>query len=273
MEALLENPSVSSQWRYALLGSLEKPSAPRMCSTEDLARLVQTVRPTAAPATVRAAIDGLVEARALLKVSRGLYLNRRARPTVELAEAARHIRQGALVSLESVLGECGFLNNPAAITTAVLPFRTGSVPNVGTVKTSGGQVFRFSALPERLFPMTEADEHLMLQVGRFFAVVKPEVAALHWLYLALSPHSPVRPAPQDVDFSVLDLELLKNLAWRWDLARPLQEWMQRVELTGDIQEPSKLVHRTPKTAEEKRNLAMGAKERLLALRRNATPPS
>lgn len=273
MEDLLENPSVSSQWRYALLGALEKPSAPRVCSTQTLARLVQTVRPHAAPATVRAAIDGLVEAHALLKVSRGLYINRHARPTAELAEAAHHIRKGALVSLESVLGECGFLNNPAAITTAVLPFRTGFAPNVGMVKTSGGQVFRFSALPQKLFPMTETDERLMLQAGRFFAVVKPEVAALHWLYLALSPHSPMRPAPQDIDFSVLDLELLKSLAWRWDLARPLQEWMQRVEITGDIQEPSELVHRTPKTAEENRNLAIGAKKRVLALRRKATTSS
>ena len=271
MEVLLENPPASSQWRYTLLGSLEKPSAPRVCSTEALVRLVQTVRPNAAPATVRAAIDGLVAARALLKVSRGLYLNRRARPTVELAEAAGHIRQGALVSLESVLGECGFLNNPAAITTAVLPFRANHVPNVGMVKTSGGQVFRFSALPQRLFPLTDADERSMLQAGRFFPVVKPEVATLHWLYLALSPHSPMREAPQDVDFSVLDLDLLKDLAWRWDLARPLQEWMQRVELTGDIQEPSELVHRTPQAAEESRNRAVGAKERLLARRRIKTP--
>jgi hypothetical protein len=271
MEAVLENPAISSQWRYALLGLLEQPSAPRVCSTEDLARLVQTARPNAAPATVRAAIDGLVEARALLKVSRGLYVNRRARPTVELAEAARHIRQGALVSLESVLGECGFLNNPAAIVTAVLPFRTNSVPNVGTVKTSGGQVFRFSALPERLFPRTEADQRSMLQAGRFFPVAKPEVAALHWLYLALSPRSPMREAPQDVDFSVLDLDLLKKLAWQWDLARPLQEWMQRVELTGDIQEPSELVARTEQAAEESRNRGAGAKERLLARRRNSTP--
>lgn len=141
------------------------------------------------------------------------------------------------------------------------------------VKTSYGQVFRLSALPERLFQMTEADERLMPQVGRFFAIVKLEVAALHWLYLAMSPHSPMSPAPQDVDCSVLDVELLKYRAWRWDLARHLQKSMQRVELAGDIQEPSKLVHRTTKNAEESRNLAMGAKERVLALRRNATPLS
>lgn len=272
MEAVLERESVGAQWRYALLGALEGPNAPRVCSTEDLARLVQMVRRNAAPATIRAAIDGLVEARALLKISRGLYLNRRARPSVEIAEAARHIRQGALVSLETVLGECGFLNNPAAIVTAVLPFRVGYVPNVGTLKTSSGQVFRFSALPQRLFPQGETEERAMLQAGRYFPIVKPEVAALHWLYLARSPRSPMGDAPQDVDFSVLDTELLKELAWQWDLARPLQEWMHKVELTGDIQEPSQVPQRSSEAIRERQELGASAKERLLARRRQPSPP-
>lgn len=54
------------------------------------------------------------------------------------------------------------------------------------------------------------------------------------------------------------------------LTRP-REWMERVELTGDIQEPSELVARTEQAAEESRNRGAGAKERLLARRRNSTP--
>lgn len=267
METALERDSVGAQWRYALLGALERPNAPRVCSTKDLARLVQTVRRNAAPATIRAAIDGLVVAKALFKVSRGLYLNRRARPSVELAEAARHIRQGAVVSLETVLGECGFLNNPAAIVTAVLPFRANCVPNVGAVQTSSGQVFRFSALPARFFPETPSQERKMLQAGRHFPIVKPEVAALHWLHLARSPRSTLREAPQDVDFSVLDTDLLKELAWEWDLARPLQEWIRKVELNGDIQEPSELPARSADVVKESQEHGASAKERLLARRR------
>lgn len=63
----------------------------------------------------------------------------------------------------------------------------------------------------------------VLQAGRLFPIAKPEVAALHWLYLARSPRSSKREAPQDIDFSVLDLDLLNSLAKCWDLSRSLQE--------------------------------------------------
>ena len=49
----------------------------------------------------------------------GLFLNSRAVPPAELTEVAAHIRSGAVISLHSVLGECGFLNNPSAIVVAV----------------------------------------------------------------------------------------------------------------------------------------------------------
>jgi len=261
MDAIREKTQVSSsEWRYALLGLLESSQALRVCTTEDLAGVVRRVRPRASADTIHSAIEGLMQAAALQKVSRGLYLNRRSRPAVEIAEAAQHIRQGAVVSLESVLGECGFLNNPPAIVTAVVPQKPDYVPNVGPVKTSGGLVFRFNALPLRFFPSSEGEKRLMLQAGRPYPVAKPEVAALHWLRLALSPRSPMRVPPQDVDFSVLDSELLKELAWRWELSRALEEWQQRHELTGDIQEPTP--SRSPSQADRERGLA--ARERLLA---------
>jgi len=270
-EAIIDPNGVSTEWRYLLLGALEAPSAPRVCATADLASLVRKFRPSATPLTVRTVIEGLVQARALTKVSRGVYLNRRCRPAAELNEAAQHIRQGAVISLETVLGECGFLNNPPVIVTAVVPQLRNYVPNVGQLKTSGGQVFRFNALPERFFPSTSEDRTLMLQSGRFCPVAKPEVAVLHWLRLALSPRSRMLRLPQDVDFSVLDIELLRQLAWRWDLARPLDELMKHVEVTGDIQEPSPPP--SPKThsdgAEMKspnRKRSSEAKRRLLARR-------
>ena len=208
--------ATTREWRARMLGDLEANSAPRVCTTEQLLALAAQVRPGIALATARSAIEGLEQSRALLKVSKGLYLNRRSRPAAELSEAAQHLRHGAVVSLQTVLGECGFLNNPPAVVTAVLP------------------------LPARFFPASVDDERLMLQAGRFCPVVRPEVALLHWLYLAHSPRSSMLSPPQDVDFSVLDMDLLASFAWRWDLSRTLQEWMQRVQTLGDPQEPSRL---------------------------------
>jgi hypothetical protein len=267
MDTGLNDGPARTEWRYELLGLLESNEAPRVCTTEELAQLLRRVRPRANADTVHSAIGGLMKAGALQKVSRGLYLNRRSRPAVEVAEAAQHIRQGAVVSLESVLGECGFLNNPPAIVTAVVPQRPDSVPRVGSVKTSGGQVLRFNALPPRFFPSSPEEARLLLQAGRHCPVVKPEVAALHWLHLALSPRSSMRMPPQDVDFSVLDAELLKDLAWRWELSRALEDWKEQIKLAGDIQEPSQP---TAPVSEAHRQRGLAARQRLMARRKPNT---
>jgi len=229
---------LSAEWRLVLLGLLEARDAPRVCTTPDVAQLLHQVRPRATADTLHSAIEGLVRAGALQKFSRGLYLNQRCRPAVEAAEAAAHIRRSAVVSLDTVLGECGFLNNPAAVITAVVPQRAGRVPSVGPVRTSGGLSFQFHALPPRFFAQSPAEERLLLQAGRHCAMAKPEVAALHWLHLWRSPRSSKGRPPQDVDFSVFDQDFLENLASRWGLTDALLAWQHQVRLTGDIQEPS-----------------------------------
>lgn len=69
----------------------------------------------------------------------------------------------------------------------------------------------------------------MLQAGRFFPVAKPKVAMLHWLRLALSPRSPMHMPPQDVDFSALDQDLLRELAGRWNLSSALNTWIKHIK--------------------------------------------
>jgi hypothetical protein len=251
----------SSEWRLILLGLLDTPDAPRVCTTQDVAQLLHKVRPRATADTLHSAIDGLVFAGALRKVSRGLYLNRRIRPAAESAEATSHIRTGAVVSLETVLGECGFLNNPAAIITAVLPQRPGKVPNVGHVQSSGGLSFRFHALPQRFFASSADEELLLHQAGRHCAMAKPEAAVLHWLHLWRSPRSSMSTPPQDIDFSILDGDLLERLALKWELVGALKAWRDQVLSTGDIQEPT--VIKSAVSAQQ-RLRAQDARTRMLA---------
>jgi hypothetical protein len=251
----------SSEWRLILLGLLDTQDAPRVCTTQDVAQLLRRVRPRATADTLHSAIEGLVFAGALQKVSRGLFLNRRVRPAAESAEAASYIRTGAVVSLETVLGECGFLNNPAAIITAVLPQCPGKVPNVGHVKSSGGLSFRFHALPQRFFASSEDEELLLYQAGRHCAMAKPEAAVLHWLHLWRSPRSSMSTPPQDVDFSVFDEELLERLAFEWELAGALRVWRDQVLLTGDIQEPSAVKN---SVSEQQRLRGQDVRARMLA---------
>jgi hypothetical protein len=260
----------ASEWRYQLLGRLEAPGALRVYSTEELIALIRDVRPSAALITARAAVEGLVAANALTKVSKGVFLNRRCTPPTELGEVAQVIRKGAFVSLESVLGECGFLNNPPAIVTAVLPLTATHRPNVGEVRTSGGQVFRFHALPARYFPQSREENRQMMQPGRHYQIFRPEAAALHWLHLAKSVRSKKLQPPQDIDFSVLNLDLLKELAWKWELSSSLAAWMDDIEGRGDTSEPAppEASVRTPEDVLLRREQSSSARARLLARRSN-----
>lgn len=261
MTRIRDDDHPSTGWRYDLLGLLESNEIHRGLTTGQLMRLVRCVRPRASSNTIYNAIGGLAKARALERLSRGLYLNRRSRPPVEVAEAAQHIRRGAVVSLESVLGECGFLNNAAAIVTAVVPQRPEHAARAGVVKKGGGQVFLFHVLPSQFFPASAEDERLLQQAGRNCPMSKPEVAVLQWLHLALSPRSSMGIPPQGVDFSVLDSELLTELACRWGLSVVLYDWQQRSMQDGDIKEPSEII---AQVSEEQRQRGLDARRRLIA---------
>lgn len=96
---------------------------------------------------------------------------------------------------------------------------SGLFPRCGESKASGRQVGRFSALPSRFRRSTDEGKRVTLQAGRFKTGVKLKVPALYWLRLALSPRSPMRNPPQDVDSRAMAVDPFQGLAWRWELAR------------------------------------------------------
>jgi hypothetical protein len=214
-----------ADWKFAMMGAFAQPRARRVYTSAELQALAQTFRPGVAAKTVREVLELFVAGGALRKVGHGIYLNRKCIPAAELTEVARHIRNGAVISLQSVLGECGFLNNPSAIATAVLPMSPSKRPNLGDVETQTGDVFRFYGVSERLFPQTADEEWRMLQPGRPCPTFRPEAALLHWLHLASGSRSTMTMPPVDVDMDVLDKELLSELAKEWGMKPVLSAWL------------------------------------------------
>lgn len=212
-----------ADWKFAMMGSFSEPKSRRVFTAAELHLLAQSYRSDVAPNTVRAAVDLFVSAGTLRRVGHGIYLNRKCVPVAELIEVAQFVRTGAVISLQSVLGECGFLNNPSVMVTAVLPVVTGKRCNDGDVKTKTGDTFRFTGVPERLFPKSDDDQWRMLQPGRACAMFRPEAALLHWVYLS-SEGRGMTPPPVDVDMETLDSELLATLARRWSLSDALADW-------------------------------------------------
>src|SRR3546814_2677977 len=91
------------------------------------------------------------------RVWKGLYLNNLAIPPVSPEEVAAALKPGAIVSLQSVLGDL-VANNPSSVVTAIVPHRKEQpIPSVGEMKTGIG-VFRFHAMSEAVFEAGRAGD-------------------------------------------------------------------------------------------------------------------
>jgi hypothetical protein len=255
-----------ADWKFALLGGLTGPAARRIFTAAEFHDFVQRYRSGASTSTARTVADMLVNAGALRRVSSGVFLNRRAMPPAELAEVAGHIRNGAVISLHSVLGEVGFLNNPSAVVVAVLPTSATKRPKLGEMKTSSGDVFRFYGLAERFFPKSDQDRFKMLQPGRPCDMFRPEAALLHWLHLANMQRSTITAPPVDVDMETLDLELLGELAKRWGVNQQLAEWKARAEASNYGAEPDPTAVSLARPTADQLDASAAARARLMARR-------
>ncbi|MGH1506986.1 hypothetical protein [Ralstonia solanacearum] len=60
---------------------------------------------------------------------------------------------------------------------------------------------------------------------------------------------------------------MKELAWRWELSRALEDWNERMNLVGDIQEPSQP---TASVSEARRRRGLEARQRFMAKRKPKT---
>jgi hypothetical protein len=215
-------------WKFALLGALATPSAPRVLTAASFHALAKKIRPQVNPATSRELVGHFLHGGALRRVTSGTFLNRRALPPAELYEAAPIIRKGAVLSLHSVLGEAGVLNDPSRIVTCILSTSKNLLPRLGELKTEAGS-FRFYGLAERFFPKTSEEEREMLQPSRPCAVFRPEVALLQWLHLASLKRSSITELPLDLDLEPIDLDLVVRLAERLRVFPLWQVWYEKAK--------------------------------------------
>lgn len=166
------------------------------------------------------------DAGVLRRITRGLYLNRLARPEPTAAEAAGFVRSGAIVSLQMVLGDAGITNSYADIVTAVLPVHGGIAQSSRSVVANGIE-YRFHAMPARLLDDEAGDLQDRMDLAVRYARATPEKALLDWIYLGESPRTRLAPPPLDIDLTRMDKRRLKRLAARMKLAEQLDEYLAR----------------------------------------------
>jgi hypothetical protein len=212
-------------WSTRLELVLAQPSALRVLDTASIIQLAQNVRQDISKPSVERWIREATAANRLRRVVRGLFLNRLITPPPQLCEAAVWLRPGAVISLQTVLGDSGVWNNYTEWVTAVVPLSSRyATPSLGRVDTTGG-TFVFRGVPERVLETGAGNDRLAAGVD--YRRATPEAALLHWLYLSDSPRSGMSTPPLDLDLSALDLKRLKRLANGMRLDANLKIWRDR----------------------------------------------
>jgi len=139
---------------------------------------------------------------------------------------------GALISLQTVLGDSGVWNNYTDWVTAVVPLsrRILHRPSDGLKRPPARSYPRPARISVGIWP--EGDR---LAADTTYRRATPEAALLHWVYLSNSPRSRMSAPPLDLDLDALDLRRLKRLSQAMRLEVPLQVWRARVGSQGESQ--------------------------------------
>jgi hypothetical protein len=198
--------------------------APRVMTVPMVAGALAHRRPRAARNTLFRWLREQTDAGVLRPVTRGLYLNQLARPQPTAAEAAGFIRSGAIVSLQTVLGEAGVTNGYSDIVTSVVPLRGRVAPSSRPVIANGIE-YRFYAMPLRLMDEEAGALDDRMDLDALYPRASPEKALLDWIYLGNSPRTKLAPPPLDIDVTRLRMPRLRRLADRMHLSAQLQEYL------------------------------------------------
>ena len=219
-------------WTTRLELALAEVGALRVLDTASIVRVAKDVRRDISRPSVERWIQEAVAANRLQRVVRGLFLNRLIVPPAQPCEAAVWLRPGAVISLQTALGDAGVWNNYTDWVTAVVPLSSRyATPSLGRIETGAG-IFVFRGIPERVLEAGAENDRLV--AGIDYRRATPEAALLHWLYLSASPRSRMSMPPMDLDVDALDSRKLKRLAKAMRIEGTLESWHGRANVDSEI---------------------------------------
>ena len=218
-EAQAKPKETRTQARLILIPALRNPKAPRVVTVSGLMSFAKNTLGIDLPKiTIHTNLAKLTRDGLLRNPARGLYLNTLAEPQPTIAELAPHLRDGAIISLQTVLGQAGILNNPTPWVTCVVPR--------SRMATSGhldvdGTTFSFSTMNETA--MCENLPNLTLQQYAHVSTATPEKALLDWIYLSKHSRKWSAPPRDDLDLDRVDHEAINVLAKAMGIDK---EWLE-----------------------------------------------
>lgn len=220
-----------SKWQLNLERALSRPDAPPVMSRDLLSRFARTAnRNLLVPvSSLTHWQKSMVKKDKLQPIQRGLYFNRFRSNRVIMADVVPWLHQDAVVSLNTVLGDSGVLNNPVTVVTAIVPIDKNAPPpaRLGRKTTRAG-IVHFFAMPRRIVEAGKPRDRLEPTELFNHARATPEKALVDWLYLGLSPRSNRTPPPrEDIDVELLDRRKLIRIAAAANLRQEMEQWLNR----------------------------------------------
>ena len=204
--------------------------APRVLTVPMIAAVLANRRTLPARNTLFRWIREQTKSGALRPVTRGLYINQLARPLPTAADAAGFVRGGAIVSLQTVLGEAGLTNNYSDIVTCVVPHSVvphskDHKPSVRPVKAERIE-YRFHAMPARFLDEHAGELEDRMDLDFKYPRATPEKALLDWIYLGASARTKIAGPPYDIDADQLKKARLQRLAKAMSLQLQLKTYLE-----------------------------------------------
>lgn len=220
-----------SDWQTTLQQQLALADAPPVLTRDLLKRYSQSLNDgkPIAESSLTYWKTSMVRKENLRIVQRGLFLNKFRAKNGTLADACFWSYPDAVVSLNTVLGDSGVLNNPSIVVTAVVPFDQGEHPpaRLGRKITPAGTL-HFFGLPRQILQAGKTEDRLDSSGLYEHLRATPEKALLDWIYLGASPRSRRQlPTNSDIDIQMLDRRRLMRLAKAAGMADELRAWLGR----------------------------------------------
>lgn len=205
--------------------------APRVVTHAMLERLADHLRPGVAKTTVARLAEQAEGFGMLVRTGRGRWVNRLADPPATPEETIPFLRRGAVVSLATVLGDAGVLNNWTPDIQCVVPAISGAprpavTPAYLDGLSAGRRSVTFRVLPLDVLHLPTARPGDLLDRSVRYPRATPEAALCHWLYLASSPYSSLAaPTRGDVDLDHLDETRLRRLTRLFGIEDAMARWV------------------------------------------------
>lgn len=207
---------------------LEKETTPRILKQSELETILQKsdffqqiVNSNQKKKTCHLLIDEYSKNNLITEIHPGLYINDCKTPYPQHEEAALAIDQNAIISMHSILGEYGIINNTSDIITSVV---NKPIQKDFFYIKNNNRKFRF-------YPINFNDKNLKLSKNDlliehpYIKKYVPEKAFCDMLFLAQSFENDKITPPLDSDYDSLDTDKVLFIAQKMNIDTSLKQWL------------------------------------------------